>query len=374
MRLLLQNHADANQLDSSGKTPLYLAVSSKYAEEMVQELLHAGADSAGRLDALLEATRDGNLEVIKLLTEDYPELLTVADRLTIQDLLILADSVEIFQYFISKGLSPLNVETMELSTVACNITTARFRGFIFNSGLALQSTEKSISMAFFSALEAGDFTIIKMLHRTVPSGEFSALINSARHGMDSPLCVAASVNAEEQVENFITMGAQLDLEGCSHGSPLMVACALGCLDVVRQLVRAGAALCYVNEDGLLRSAVSHSRRHENVTRWLLVDRYAEQGKLEYQPSQSTSIASEFVWSGPRLFKLSLPAYIHREFGESRRDHLQRLSKWSKNLMGSTLAESRKGSGLAFAADHEAESTKREAQDAHRQFLVRLGEA
>lgn len=137
------------------------------------------------------------------------------------------------------------------------------------------------------------------------------------------------------------------MEGSPYGSPVMVGCALGSLNMVKYLVRAGAALFYVNEDGLPRSAVALSSRHKEVKRWLLGERHTEQRKLEYQSSSSKN--HESPWSGPRIFKLALPAYMHRDDDESLWDHLQRLQKWKRELMGSTLAESRLNSGLDLNA-------------------------
>lgn len=370
--LLIQNESDVNQVDSRGKTPLELAISSDYSAEIVEELLAAGADSAGRLNAMIKASEQGELEVIKVLAEADPEILTAADRIQMGGLVNNAGSVEVFQYLHSQGLTPINITVVELTTASFKNMKDEFAGFFFNSGLVSQSTEGELSVAFNSAFDDGDLFIIRMLHYTVSSHNFATLINHTKYGWASPLCVAAGRNSVEQVEFFITLGAKIDLEGSLYGSPLMTACALGCFDVVRQLVRSGAELLYVSEEGLLRSAVSLSSRHHKVTRWLLVDRHVEQRKLEHQPAQCTS--QHGVWGGPRLFKLELPAYVQRDFGESRWDHLRRLQEWKEDLIGVTMAESRTGSGLDFEAELEAESRKSDARAAHRQFLARLGEA
>lgn len=371
VKLLLENEADVNLVDSSGKTPLHLAAWHGSSPEILTELLNAGAGPGGRLNAILEATREGDLELLKILAEADPETLRAADRFTSNGLMYLPDSVPVFQYLLAQGLSLFNHEHFVFSAVTINTTVSRSNAFIFNSGLLSQCTEELMADAFAYALDVGRYTVIKWLYRSVWNHLFPALLNVTRSGWASPLCVAAARHGVDQVQDLIDMGAEIDLEGCSYGSPLMVACILGNLDVTRRLVRLGASLFYVSQDGLPRSAVALSSRHQEVKRWLLVDRHIEQPKLEYQPSQSTP--KQQAWSGPRLFRLALPEYMHRNSDESQWSHLQRLQKWKGGLLGSTLAETRRNSGLDFEADLEAESRKTQAQAAHRQFLARLGE-
>lgn len=370
VRLLLRHQADVNQVDSLGRTSLHLAVSCQCSPEILRELLDAGAGPPGLLDDIAQAACDGNLGVIKVLADADPRALRDADRFSADGLLYLAGSVEVFQYLISQGMSPFDVETFVATAVTNKMSEPLFNGYIFNSGLISWSTLESTAGAFTYALDSGNVAFIKKLQRTVPNEFLTTLVNRGNPGWVSPLCVAASKDATKLAETLVAMGANIDSEGCPYGSPLMAACALGSLEMVKYLVRSGAELLYVNE-GLPRSAVRLSCRHQNILRWLLIDRHLEQPKLEYQPSQS--ISHKPAWSGPRLFKLALPAHMHRDFGESRWGHLQRLQKWKRELFGSTLAGTRKHSGLDFNAEVEFELRKSRAQAAHRELLARLGE-
>lgn len=371
VRLLLQKESDVNQVDSSGHGPLKLAVSEACSEEIVKKLLSSGANPTDRLYAMIEATSKGDLEVIRILAEADPGILKAAEQFTMGGLLNKSGSVEVFQYLLSQGLRPLDFKIVDVSLIALNADADEFSAFIFNSGLLRQATEGQVSNVFSAAVVEDKFPILKRLHHVVSADLSVVLLNRTMYGGPSALCAAASRNAGTIVEQLIAMGAEIDFEGSSYGSPLMTACALGCFDVVRRLVRLGAALCYVNEDGLLRNAVTLSLGHQELLRWFLVERHLEQRKPDNQPGQFTP--QQVAWSGPRAFKLDLPTYVKRDFGESRWSHLRRLQKWKEGLLGATLAESRRNSGLDSKAELEAESKTNEAQAAHRQFLARLGE-
>lgn len=379
VKLLLKNGAEVNQVDSSGSTPMYLAVCSSHPAELLRELLKAGAGLAEpsqcRIESMEMAIRNGDLEVVKILAEADPETLKGVDQDDGDRFLSEAGSAGVFQYLVSRGADPFNVQEHGWTAVTGHIRPmSLLRGFIFNSGLVSESAEDPLAYEAANAAFAsdpGDTRLIKKLYRSLSTGVFGKLVNSTKYGMNSPLCMAASTNSIHMVEALVAMCAEIDFEGSRYGSALMAACVWGCLDVVRYLVRSGALLCYVNGDGLPRSAVNLSVRHQSVTRWLLVDRHVEQRKLEHRSSQQKS--QHPVWGGPRLFKLALPAHMHRDFGESRWNHVQRLQKWKERLLGSTLAESRRNSGLDFKADLEVELKKSEAQAARRQFLARLSE-
>lgn len=379
VKLLLQNEAEVNDIDGSGMTPLHLAVCSKYPAKLLRQLLRAGAGLAeiteSRIETMYSAIRKGDLEVVKILAEADPEILKGVYQLSAERRLRIAGSTEVFEYLVSQGFDPLRVSDFGDSAITSHMGIGDpLRPYMFNSGLAFQLSEDSLLLTLFRLLDKrdlGSISLLKRLPRALHIGTFARLVNRKSQSMGSAFCLAASINAAGMVQALITMVEELDSEGCRHGSPLMAACAWGNLEVVKHLVRSGALLCYVNEDGLLRSAVSLSCRHEKIKRWLLVDRHTEQQKLDYQPSQSTS--HQAVWSGPRLFKLALPVYMQRDFGESRWSHLQRLEKWKKDLLGCTLNQSRRNSGLDFDAELAADSRERDAQAAQRRFLARLGD-
>lgn len=353
-----------------------LAVSSSHPAKLLRELLQAGAGleepSRCRNEAMQSAILTGDLEVVKILAEAAPETLKWVDQFSADDVIYAAGSADVFQYLVSQGSDPFKVtETRKAAITFHMASRSLLSPFIFNSGLISHASEESIVFPFAFAAGNNELWVIKSLYRTLSRDLFATIVNSMKYGTASALCLAALNNEAKLATALISMGAEIESEGSLYGSPLMLASYWGCLDVVRCLVRSGAVLSYVNKDGLLRSAVNLSSGHQKITRWLLVERHTEQRKLEYQPLRCNS--QQAVWSGPRLFKLALPAYMHRNFGESRWSHLRRLQNWKKGLLGSALAESRRNSGLDFKAELEVDSRKNVAQAARHQFLARLGE-
>lgn len=378
VKLLLQNEADVDQLDSFQFSPLQLAIESAHRTELVRELLHAGAGlsdpSRKRIDVMRSAIRRGDLELVKTLAEADPETLKHVDDHTANDSLSCAGSTAVLQYLVSQGSDPFKMQVRNSAVTLLLGPQSRQIGFAINSGLVIRSPEESLVFALLHLAYEADVRssyTIKRFRRALPIAVFKRIVNKTSLGSASPPCLAASVSKADRVDALITMDTELDSEGCRYGSPLMAACAWGNLDAARVLVRAGALLCYVNEEGTLRNAISAATRHQNVIKWLLVGRYTDQPKIDHQQSQTT--AHESVWSGPRLFKLSLPAYMHRDAGESSWSYLQRLQKWRDELRGSALAGSRRDSGLDFYAGFEAESRIRDAKAAHHRFLMKLGE-
>lgn len=363
-----------------GMTPMGLAVLSMHPAELVQELLAAGAGpdepSRRRIAAMESAIRSGKLELVKTLEEAHPETLKCVDQSFADFRLRTAGSAAVFQYLVYAGANPAAMAETRHSAITFHLLgpADRLRPFLIHSGLFNRSSEESLAFSLGILANEGSLAsirLVKMLRRTLANGVFTRILNWTSRDDASPLCWAASLNAAGMAEALIGWGAKLEMEGCWHGSPLMAACAWGNLDAARVLVRAGALLCYINEEGVLRSAISAASRHQKVMNWLLVGRYTEQPKLDWKPSQIT--AHESVWSGPRLFKLALPTYMHRDFYESRLSHLRRLQKWKDELRGSALADSRRDSGLDFYTEFKAESRIKDAEAAHHRFRMKLGE-
>jgi len=115
----------------------------------------------------------------------------------------------------------------------------------------------------------------------------------------SPLCIAAQKGDTMIIHTLLDAGANIDDTGCEEGPPLMLACAIDRLEIVKTLVRRGASLT-TTSDGKLSHALAHAARYKRIQRWLLVGRWTEQRRISASPhdgnDREQSIKS---WSGLR---------------------------------------------------------------------------
>lgn len=89
---------------------------------------------------------------------------------------------------------------------------------------------------------------------------------------------AAAAGNSDLIKLLSEAGGMVNLEGGPEGTPLMVACKFGRLDVVKYLVRNNATMSYMKH-GEIISAFAKACMHPRVQRWLLVGRYVEQRNL-----------------------------------------------------------------------------------------------
>ena len=181
-------------------------------------------------------------------------------------------------------------------------------------------------------------TSFKLYRRRLPHDTFKRIMNLQPDRGMSPLCRASSRGMLEVMENCLIMGAEIEFEGCSLGSALMIACACGRLDAVKLLVRRGAAICYVGKKGLT-SAVIAGHRSKAVIAWLLVGQFNEQKRLkcDVQPSSSAGVDNGVrSWSGIGKANFRLIGRHQMRCYESSFDYAVRLSELKRKLRGSII--------------------------------------
>lgn len=183
-------------------------------------------------------------------------------------------------------------------------------------------------------------TSFKLYRRQLPHDAFKRIMNLQPERGISPLCRASSRDMLQIMENCLAMGAELDFEGCTLGSALMIACACGRLNAVKFLVRRGAAIFYISKNGLT-SAVIASRRSKAITAWLLVGQFNEQKRLRFdddEASSSSGAGSNLLrpWSGIGKINFRLIGRHQMQIHESSLDYAIRLSKLKRELRGSIV--------------------------------------
>ncbi|KAM7194353.1 hypothetical protein V8F33_007241 [Rhypophila sp. PSN 637] len=165
-----------------------------------------------------------------------------------------------------------------------------------------------------------------------------------------PLCLAACYNSVAMMENLISIGADIEFEGCSYGTALMAACDYGRLSAVKFLVRRRARLAYFsrgqvdrNGTGMYRSAFQAARQHPAVLQWLLVQRHTEQMKITDGLDQADgSTPSEHTtpglgpWSGPVPAGMRFRQHEKRQEWESSLDWLAKVRRMRQDLDGKVV--------------------------------------
>ena len=151
--------------------------------------------------------------------------------------------------------------------------------YIVNLALPAKAYEAREWNLLNEATEYRSTTEVKMLLRRIPTTLMLDLVNRRDFCADTPLLVAIRFSKVDLMPLLLEAGAQLELEGSTHGTPLMMACATGRLAAVKFLVARGARTSYVNDDGLLFSAFAAAKNFPLIRRWLLVGRCLEGPKL-----------------------------------------------------------------------------------------------
>ncbi|KAF4969327.1 hypothetical protein FSARC_3401 [Fusarium sarcochroum] len=205
----------------------------------------------------------------------------------------------------------------------------RLQSWLLNSGIGLESLTpipwewvdhrgfKSSSMK----LPFLDRTF-RHFRRRLPETVFERWLNLQPSKGWSPLCRAASLGSVTIVENCLSVGAEIDFEGCSLGSALIIASACGKLDVVKILVRKGAAIGYIGRRGPI-DAVSVAR--SNVVRsWLLVRRFSDLQRLKDSDSDVSSGDEIKLWSGILKARYVLRGRALKHASESMLEYARRL--------------------------------------------------
>jgi len=254
-------------------------------------------------------------------------------------------SPELFCYFLDIGLDPYAPGFDGYCAVHFGMLIAGCRQVILQRALHHHPR--------FQALNVGEFLVAHPFHykmghvassvvrvRRLLGREGARLIfrdNPTAHRWTA-LCRFACFLSPLEVDALLDCGFDLEAEGCSYGTALMVAASKGRFDIVKALVRRGARISYVAEAGVYRSAVEMAKSngsHEIVT-WLVRDRFLDQKKLCGDGDNSTAGKPPVTrpWSGIKTYPYPIPKFASRRATESLFEYAMRISadrKYVKNF-------------------------------------------
>ena len=281
-KFLIDHGASIDGVDDRLRTPLHLAA-KEGRTQVARLLIHYGANVDALDDRLqspcMKAAEYGFFEPIQALIEGGADL-TLQDRNHQSALHLAADwdhrEVVVFLLTNTKGCL-LNAEALRGESPISMLLWYKkpsYSSFILNLAPNPSVYEPRKSNVLASVTETNSPTHLKMLLRRLPKALIPKLLAHRELGSGTPLYAAATKPAERCIDMLLKAGADLELEGGSHGTPLMGACATGRLEAVKALVRKGAKTSYIKDDEVF-SALSVAKHHVKVRQWLLVGRFME---------------------------------------------------------------------------------------------------
>lgn len=247
--LLVHSGANPNAVDSELGSPCMYAARCGFLDP-IQALIEGGADPTlqdknGRT-ALFHAACYWHYNIVVFLINTMKKVELGAE--------------------IEQGLSVLSI--------ILSWSGPPIQSFLLNLAPNPSAYEPHQGNVLVATVKTNNPVYLKRLLRRLPKELIPRLLThrTLRHG--TPLYAAATYPSENAIHMLLDAGADLELEGGDHGTPLMGACAAGRLEVVKVLVGKGAKTSYT-QDGELFSVLSAARLHPKVTRWLLVGRFTE---------------------------------------------------------------------------------------------------
>ncbi|RBR20102.1 uncharacterized protein FIESC28_05381 [Fusarium coffeatum] len=339
VKLLLQHGADIDRLDSNGRSVLLEANTS----DMVALLLSFGI-SLGLLvsetaydlvDLWLNASsRIVDLLFTTILNEGLHHALRVlewsSDATSPMQTVISGPiiGIALLGYASGKNIPQQNYISLLLDRQGTQ--------YLHNSGFFLEHRQP-FPWNLIEATVVGYLTFLRekitSVNKLLGSESSKRWLNLHPTKGWSPLCRAASLNYTHAMENCLFLGADINFEGSSLGSALMVACACGQLSAVKLLVRRGANPVYYGKHGWI--SVMDLIRSEVVRKWLLVGRFTDQMRLQWHsdtPIQGRQAATG-QWRGPVRVRVKLNGFDEIQEGESTFGYAIRLAAYRRSMYG-----------------------------------------
>lgn len=267
-RLLLQNGAYVNARDYRYRTPAIIAVEEDHAE-ILQELDNMGADL--------------------YLRDEYSD-----DTFSIAACSSTAEITAICRE-----------KSSTISAPPCSplwFASANWKkgvmALLLNTESYLPGLGSFHEVGGNRLITRGRNSLLKMMLKRLPPDcpARTSISDRQPYGAHSPLCVASSVANVDAMETLLRFGADFEVEGHEEGTPLMVACRAGHLQVVEFLVRRGARIAYCSGDTVF-NAIEAAERHPKIKGWLLVGRFSRQRKISYTPRDWMDAIDGQPWAG-----------------------------------------------------------------------------
>lgn len=356
VQLLVDNSADLEAKDNLGRTPLLLVTTAPATVDnsvVIQILLQAGSNINCRNNTgatpMAEACVRGNSLAISALMDWDPDMLAKdhRGRNVLHYLFYSRETNErdscrpaLFIKFTQMGVKPSELDMFGCSAIHLSIHNKCMTALLLNGNAQIQEERpipwSSLFLNPYAVNAACLTTAFRLYRRKLSTQKFRTLLNLEVVGPRNPLCFAASTGQIQAMENILSLGSLIDFEGCPEGSALMAASSAGTLESVIYLVRHGASISFQGHNHF-RSAVKLAATSPRVLRWLLVDRFTDQKKLDQFCHESTSLSTCYKpWSGIHKAEMIISGRWERQPYESSRQYWARLSSMTEEFRGKFL--------------------------------------
>jgi ankyrin repeat protein len=336
--ILLDYGAAVDPLDGGYQTPMMAAALCRHLDIVKLLLQHGANPNMIRRDCrniAIMAVQVGHVEMLKTLVS-HGISLTHCDQWGGSVLHYAGRHCpEAFSLLLASGCDPYQRDIDGYTPIEVAIRWRTVRPLCLNSNLDFNRGIIHIG-DIGTSLERGytPLSIMKLLFKRLPASRISREINAipSRGFLKETMLVTAARRGDQQALDFlIKMGAELELEGSSFGTPLLAACNRGVLSSVRYLIRRGANI-FSCKNGEEQSAVQAAKLFPEIIQWLLAERHTEQPKLCWLPAASTEQELS-SWSGPMTVEVPIDGLYSPTGGASSFERAKDLAELRKYLQG-----------------------------------------
>lgn len=341
-RLLIQCGANIESQTDLLETPLHFAAWTG-SISVLKSLLAYGANVYSRdlryMTPTMRAVLGGHKEALILL-ENYGDDITqtVRSDCSLLELALKSSSPSMLAYLLEKSCPSTKNTTGDFPIAMLWGSQIQTISLALNSTMSMVEDADHIDqLGAYQLISSGRASLLKkLLKRLSHKGQRRVRISSqADHSKGTPLYAAVIAGSVDIMALLIDFGADIEVESWERGSPLMAACAAGRLCAVEYLVRNGARETYTNHERSF-SALEEARQFPQIRRWLLVDRYTQQRKIENGSVGGLESDGRGFWAGLKTLEVPLTRQWGRFNAESTLDHLRRLSARKRELEGEVL--------------------------------------
>jgi ankyrin repeat protein len=229
------------------------------------------------------------------------------------------DSVEMFVLLLDSGCDPYQLDDKEYSPLYYALSSSQLATYIYARCLDLSHI---LCADRFPDVVSGTHAMHSLLRYFSEADRHKLMTMRMKNG-DTVLADCALYDDPDDIRAYIKAGAHLEAT-CKNGdTALLAACRVGHLPPVACLVRQGAKLEYEHH-GRMLNVYKAACGHPEIIKWLLVNRWTEQGKLGSEPTNSEEHIQCEPWTGVRTVNIPLRGDYERPEGSSLFDHAKYL--------------------------------------------------